>query len=202
MYLQQVKTVPPTRSERPAWQWKYKQWQLDHTCSRSHRFQRACGKEWKVEWEGPDCIGDNVRHTFSTHKNPTPVDLLSPGHAGWSQENWAGKASITKWIVSAKAWAVEELETLHAGTKPPSTWQHRSPGGERRRKRQRFTIYIYIQRPRQGHYTVNQTNHGTVSKATLCKLWERVERIWIFPEHLDIILNWTELNWNLKQNES
>ena len=49
---------------------------------------------------------------------------------------------------------------------------------------------------------VNQTNIGTVSKATMGKLLrEGVERIWVFRAHIYIyiytILNWTKLNLTL-----
>ena len=44
---------------------------------------------------------------------------------------------------------------------------------------------------------VNQTNIGTVSKATLRKLLrDGLERIIMsFPERIDTVLNGTELNW-------
>ena len=53
----------------------------------------------------------------------------------------AGKASITSGSASRNIRGVEELETLHAGTKP-RTSHHRSPGAERRGKRQRLTIFL------------------------------------------------------------
>ena len=45
------------------------------------------------------------------------------------------------WLASRKIWSVEELETLPAGTKP-RTSHHRSPGGERREKSKRWTIFL------------------------------------------------------------
>ena len=49
--------------------------------------------------------------------------------------------------------SVEELETLPAGTEP-RTSHHGSPGGERRRPRQRPTIFL--ERARKGHRQSDQ----------------------------------------------
>ena len=69
-----------------------------------------------------------------------------------------------------------ELESLPTRTKP-RTSHDRSPGGERRGKRERSTIFL--ERTRETH---RQTNTGTVSKATLGKLLrDGVERIQAFP---------------------
>ena len=46
---------------------------------------------------------------------------------------------------------------------------------------------IFLERTRE-RAIVNQTNAGTISKAMLGKLRDRVERIWAFPS-TDTILN-------------
>ena len=71
-------------------------------------------------------------------------------------------------VSSRKTRSVEELETLPAGTKPMASRQ-RSPGGERRGKRKRETIFL--ERIKEGHRQsdgrgpssvaiVNQTGEG------------------------------------------
>ena len=101
------------------------------------------------------------------------------------QTDWRAKQPSQAAYVSEdmKCWG---LETLPAGTKP-GTSHHRSPGGERRGTRKRY-------HPWKDERGLNQTNVGTVSKATLAKLLgDEVERIWAFPGAWYIILTWTEL---------
>ena len=95
------------------------------------------------------------------------------------------KLSPHKWLASRKIWSVEKLETLPVGTKP-RTW-HLERGVEKESARRS---------PSKGRERaiVNQTNIGTVSKATLGKLLrDGVECIIMgFSERIDIILNWTK----------
>ena len=86
--------------------------------------------------------------------------------------------------------SVEELETLLAGTEP-RTSHHRSHGGERLGQRERKKKKKKKRRKKHARLSslkgrerifVNQTNIGTVSKATLGKVpRDGVERIWAFP---------------------
>ena len=96
-----------------------------------------------------------------------------------------GQSNPHKWLASRKIWSVEKLETLPAGTKP-RTW-HLERGVEKESARRS---------PSKGRERaiVNQTNIGTVSKATLGKLLrDGVECIIMgFSERIDIILNWTK----------
>ena len=78
--------------------------------------------------------------------------------------------------------SVEKLETLPAGTKP-RTSHHRSPGGERRKKRKRWTIFLERD-------IVNQTNTETVSKVTLGKTSQKRGGAHMsFSKRIDTILN-------------
>ena len=56
-----------------------------------------------------------------------------------------GKINHHIWLAPWKIRSFEELETLPAATKP-RTSHHRSPGGERRGKRKRSTIFLERQR--------------------------------------------------------
>ena len=62
------------------------------------------------------------------------------------------------------------------------------------RKRKSLTIFSLKERDRD---IVSQINVETASKATIEKrLRDEVERT-AFPDHVDIILNWTELHWTV-----
>ena len=101
------------------------------------RFQWVClNRQASEKWNGKprlECVGG--RHPPSK----TPVGLLPwtcRSEGKWpSLNDWRARQSL-KWLASRKIWCIEELETLHAGTKP-RTSHHRSPGGERRWKRKR-----------------------------------------------------------------
>ena len=82
---------------------------------------------------------------------------------------------------SRKIWSVEELETLPAGTTKPRTSHHRSPGGERSRKRKPLNDLPWEDRERA---------IGSIRPRLELfqgKLWgnswetEWMERIWAFP---------------------
>jgi hypothetical protein len=108
--------------------------------------------------------------------------VYCPGHAGVKgndrADRLAGKATITGGLRLGRSEVARSMETLPAGTKPRTSHQG-SPGGERRRKRKRSTIFLERTRERA---IVNQTNIGTVSRATLGKfLRDRVECIRAFP---------------------
>ena len=100
---------------------------------------------------------------------------------------WTGaQSNASKWHASWKISNVEELETLPADTNP-RTSQHRSPGGERRRRRKRSMIHP--DRKGKGPL-VNQTIIGTVSKTKSGgKKRERHDGLDVgFPEHIEICL--------------
>ena len=85
---------------------------------------------------------------------------------------------VLNWFMVTFHSYVEELEAPLAGTKPMSP-HHRSPGGDRQRKRKQSTILLKW--TGKGHRQSDQ--HLTVSKATLGKLLLRdeAERMWAFP---------------------
>ena len=100
---------------------------------------------------------------------------------------WRAQAAITIGLLCMyrKTWSVEELETLPPGTKPRQS-HHRSPGGERRRERQRPTTYL--ERTRQ---------YRCQSDKKTLELFQRGGAHMGFPERLDTILNRIELNWTM-----
>ena len=122
--------------------------------------------------------------------------VYCPGHAGVKEndraDRVAGKATLTSGLLLERSEVcVQELETLPAGTKP-KTSHHRLPGGERRWKRKRRTIFL----KGRERAIVKQTNIGTVSKTTLGKLLrDGMERIRAFPSTK--IPYWTEPNWRI-----
>ena len=70
------------------------------------------------------------------------------------------------------------VETLPAGTEPRAS-HHRSPRGERRRKRKRLTMFL--ERTRNGHGQTNATLE-LVAKATLGSLVrDGMKRTFAFP---------------------
>ena len=70
------------------------------------------------------------------------------------------------------------------------TSQHRSPGGERRWKRKRYTIFL--ERTREGHRQSGE--HWNRFKGTVGETSERRGRAHMdFSERIDTILNWTKL---------
>ena len=74
------------------------------------------------------------------------------GHAGVTRndraDRLAGKATITSGLFLGRSEVLRSLRHYLRGTKP-RTSHHRSPGGERRGKRKRWTIYL--ERTREGH---------------------------------------------------
>ena len=97
------------------------------------------------------------------------------------------------WLASLKTYSVEELETLHAGTKPRAP-HHWSPGGQMHRKRKHSRVFL--ERMKKGHrQSGTHWQNGTISKARLGKPQrDRAKKhiIMGFPKHLDTILNCTE----------
>ena len=91
-----------------------------------------------------------------------------------------GQSNPHKRLASRKILSVEELETLPAGTKP-RTSHYRSPGGERRGKRKRSTIFL--ERTKNGHRQANEQWNcfkGTLEK----RLRDGMERMLLFSEEL------------------
>ena len=84
------------------------------------------------------------------------------------------KRNRPKWLAPRGGISsVEELETLPAGKKPRIP-HHRSPGGERHKKRNHSMMFL--ERAIKGR---RQTNTGTVSKTTPGKLlrdWNELTR--------------------------
>ena len=150
----------------------------DHTCHHTHRFNELATKS--EEWNGKprlECV--DGRHPSSE----TPVSVLP-----WTsrRREWrkmteqiytcrlAGKATFTSGL-RLWNWSVEELEALHADTKP-RTSHHRSPESVEKGSYRRSSL------KGRERAIVNQRNIGTVSKAKLGKLIrDGVERIPAFP---------------------
>ena len=78
--------------------------------------------------------------------------------------------------------------TLNVGTKSRTSY-HRSPGGERRRKRK--CSIIFLERTRKGHHQNQNRFKGNVEESS--ERWGGARMG--FSEHIDTILNRTELNW-------
>ena len=103
------------------------------------------------------------------------------------QIDWRAKqpSQVHKWLTSRKIWSVEELETLTARTKP-RTSHHRLPGGERRGKRKRYTIFL--ERTREGHRQSDK--HWNCFKGNVGGTSERGGGAHMgFSERMDTILN-------------
>ena len=98
--------------------------------------------------------------------------MYCSGHAGVKgtdrADRLAGKATLHKWLASRKISSVDKLQTLPAGTKP-MTSHRRSPGGERRGKRKRSTIFL--ERPREGHRQSDE--HWSRFKGNVGEISER-----------------------------
>ena len=112
---------------------------------------------------------------------------------------WREMTEQTQWREKqpSQVACCKELETLPAGTKPGTT-HHRSPGGQRRGKRKRSRACL----KGREKAIINQTNIGTASKATLGKLQRRGWAHMDFSEHIDTILNWTELKTSNSEHSS
>ena len=92
-------------------------------------------------------------------------------------------------LSSRKISNAEELETLPAGTKPRAS-HHRSPGGERRGKRKRYTIFL--ERTREGHCQSDERwscFKGNVGENIWETGWSVCELFRAHRYHLE--LNWT-----------
>ena len=103
---------------------------------------------------------------------------------------WWG--DVKKTLTSSVLWWSSDTEKLPAGTKP-RTSHRRSPGGEKRRKRTRSAIFSEM--TRKGHRQSDQ--HWNGFKGNIGETLERRGGAHMgFPERIDTILNWTELNSN------
>ena len=102
---------------------------------------------------------------------------------------WHVVYSFYSCVHSRKIWSVEDLETLPAGSKP-RTSHHRSPGGERRRKKGSARRSSLKGRER---VFVNQTNIGTFQRQLWENFWETGWSAYgLFQVHLyHLELNWT-----------
>ena len=119
------------------------------------------------------------------------VSLIVRGKWKWPSRYTGGQSNPHKWLASRKIWSVEELETLPAGTKP-RTSHHRSPGGERRGKRKRYTIFL--KRRSDGHRQSDE--HCDCFKGNVGETSERLGGAHMFFSSASIpSLNWTDLNW-------
>ena len=100
------------------------------------------------KWNGkPRLAFVNVRHPPS--KNPIGVlSWTCRSQWKWQRRQTGGQSNHHRRLASQKIRSVEELETLPAGTKPRIS-HHRSPGGERRRKKKRSMIFL--ERTWKGH---------------------------------------------------
>ena len=147
----------------------------DHTSSYS-QIQWACYKKWRVEWEAQTgmCRWSTKLHPSS--KTPVSVLPWTSRRREWRKMTeqiytcrLAGKATITSGL-RLWNWSVEELEALHADTKP-RTSHHRPPESVVKGSDRRSSL------KGRERAIVNQRNIGTVSKAKLRKrIRDGVER--------------------------
>ena len=125
------------------------------------------------------------------------------GGASLSSKVWLPSMKTVqsqKWLASRKIWSAEKLETLPAGTKP-RTSHIRSPGGERRGKRKRETIFL--ERTTDDHRQWDE--HWNCFKGNVGGISERrggAHNCMGFYERMDTILNWTELIWPRHRNNT
>ena len=167
---------------------------------------------WRVRWPfppGSPCPS----WTHGRSDDLFPQDLpVRPGHTeGPSTEGWVERARkrtetmtmqqrrsiVDLYFTLSLNWfhsimlsflLLREHETLAAGTKP-RTSHHRSPGGERRGKRKRFTIFF--KRKREGHR--QSVEHWNCFKGNVGETAERLSAYglyWAHRYHLE--LNWTD----------
>ena len=105
------------------------------------------------------------------------------------------QSSHHKWLVSRKIWSVEQLEASPGGINR-RTSHHRPPGGDRRGKRKRPTIFFETnERTREGHRRWDE--HWNRFKGNVGETSERRCGAHMgFSERIDTILNWTELAYH------
>ena len=138
----------------------------------------------QVEWEAHT---GRCRWSTATFENSCGCPALDmPEWREMTEEIvWQATQNHLKWFASQKIWSVEKLETLPTGTKPRALhhWRLKERGVERG-----STAWSSLKGWERA--TVNQTNSGTVSKATLGKLLRgRMD----FSKCIDTILNWTHM---------
>ena len=133
------------------------------------------------------------------HSNQNPQNaqwkllwVYCPRHAGMKGNDRAetsGQSDPHNWLASRKIWSVEELERPSAGTKPRAS-HHRSPGGERRGKKKRWTIFLERTR---GPSSVRRTLEP-FQRQRLEDFWETGwSACGLFRAHRYYLeLNWTE----------
>ena len=109
---------------------------------------------------------------------PKLLWVYCPGHAGVKGNDWlAGKATLTSGLLLRRAEVLRSLRHyLRAQSLGHHTIDRLEQTGVERRSARRSSL------KGRERAIVNQTNIGTVSKATSGKLpRDRVERIWAFP---------------------
>ena len=120
-----------------------------------------------------DAQSDLCQSSISTREDSS-VWMRCPGHDGVKGNDRADRLAG-----QACSHSTVELETLPAAVKPRAS-KLRSPGGERRGKKKRTTIFL--ERTRRERAILNQTSTGTVLKATMTNVVRNgVERIKGFP---------------------
>ena len=132
----------------------------------------ACGCDWFEQ--AAMCLVGRPSQFRSSSACLLVVLVNCLGHAGVKgndrADRLAGKATTTGGLRFGRSEVLRSLRHYLAGTKPPRTSHHRSPGGERRRQRgsaQRSSL-------RGGERAiVNETNIGTVSRGNIGETPER-----------------------------
>ena len=113
---------------------------------------------------------------------------LVPADAGGTAAPFKETGGLTKTSLG-RAEVLRSFRHYLRGTKPPRTSHHRTPGGERGGVERDSAERSFL-RGRRERVIVNQTNIGTVSKATFREIPERRGGGHMcFPERIDTILN-------------
>ena len=152
-----------------------------------HRFSPFFTEKWKVEWGLQACVLQFLTPIFKDTCESTVLSMLKSREMT-EQIDWQSKW-YCNWHTYWKIWRVVELQTLPAGTEP-RTSHHWSSGEERLRKRQQSQTYL--KRTRVGYFQSEQ--HWNFFEGNIGKTSERQGDAHVgFPECVDAILNWVEL---------
>ena len=130
----------------------------------------------------------NSVHWWLSHQRPVRVGLHCQARCDYHP--WR-QCSLTRGLLFGRS---EVLRSLKHYLRTPSQWHHTIDRLEERGVERGSARRSSLKRRERARAFVNQTNIGTVSKATLGKLLrDGVESIIMgFSERIDIILNWTK----------
>ena len=153
-----------------------------------HRFNELATKTEKWNKKARlECVSGQ-HPPSNTPAGVLPWTCRSEGK--WPSRQTVGQSNLYKWLPSRKIWSVEELETLPSGTKP-RTSHHRSPGGERRGKKEVLDDLPW--KDERGPLSIRPTLEPF--KGNVGETSDRQGGAYMgFSERIDTILNWTELN--------